>query len=206
MSDSKTYLSAGRVRQKQRTQEALLTAAASLVREGRDFSIPEVADLAKVGRTTAYRYFPSVEMLRVSAALWGITGLHEQDQNLFVDPNVSLVDRVDAAVKKSDQAVLKHRNAYRAMLRASLSGASEIYRPATRLDILTAALSPLDGKIPEADKTFILHALSLVLGIEPQVILEDVCRVPPRRAISVKRFVARAVCQLALKEFNLEKL
>ncbi|PYU89769.1 MAG: hypothetical protein DMG08_20310 [Acidobacteria bacterium] len=47
----------GRANRKARTRVALLHAATELVREGRQPSMPEAADLALI--STAYRYFPS---------------------------------------------------------------------------------------------------------------------------------------------------
>src|SRR5436190_7594594 len=60
-------LTSGRANQKARTYQALVEAAMSFVREGRDFSIADVADAARVGRTTAYSYFPTKETLFAQA-------------------------------------------------------------------------------------------------------------------------------------------
>src|SRR5258706_3667533 len=66
-------LDGGRVNQKLRTHLDLVECAAQFVREGKAFTVAEVADRAKVGRTTAYRYFPTVEALIAHASLHATT-------------------------------------------------------------------------------------------------------------------------------------
>src|SRR5436190_24245018 len=60
-------LTSGRANQKARTYQALVEAAMAFVREGRDFSIADVADADRVGRTTADSYFPTKEALFAQA-------------------------------------------------------------------------------------------------------------------------------------------
>src|SRR2546423_11278256 len=64
-----TDLTTGRVNQKARTYQALIEAAIMFVRAGQDFSVADVADAARVGRTTAYSYFPTKEALFAQAVL-----------------------------------------------------------------------------------------------------------------------------------------
>ena len=58
-----------RLAQKLRTRAALLDAARSLVADGIEPTIAEVADAAMVSRATAYRYFPTQEALLVEVPL-----------------------------------------------------------------------------------------------------------------------------------------
>src|SRR5690348_8698497 len=57
----------GRVAQKQRTRSELLRAARALAGAGRVPGVAEVADAAGISRTTAYRYFPTQEVLLAEA-------------------------------------------------------------------------------------------------------------------------------------------
>ena len=59
----------GRINQKRRTRAAILEAAKHLLREGQTPSVAEAADVARVSRATAYRYFPTQEYLLIEAAL-----------------------------------------------------------------------------------------------------------------------------------------
>ena len=175
----KTYLASGRVNQKLRTKESLLEAAASMIREGRSISIAEVADRAKIGRTTAYRYFPTSELLIANAALWKVTGRTERESIHLLKPSMTPLEKVDVVVVQSDQSTREHRNEYRAMLRASLdktSGNPE--RSGIRLNLLKDALGNLEGRLAPDILETVFCALSLTLGIEAQIVLEDVCRLP----------------------------
>src|SRR5579885_1316568 len=64
----------GRERQRHRTRRDLVAAAAALLREGRTPTVAEVAEAAQVSRATAYRYFPSQEMLLAEVALFAVGG------------------------------------------------------------------------------------------------------------------------------------
>lgn len=121
----KTYLSSGRINQKLRTKETLLDAAAQMIREGKPISISEVADRAKVGRTTAYGYFPTSELLVASAALWKVTGRTERETSHLFNPSMSPIEKLNVVVVQSDRSTREHRNEYRAMLRASLDLATQ---------------------------------------------------------------------------------
>ena len=63
-------LKIGRVNQKLRTRDTLVNVAAEFIRRGKDFSVADVADRARVSRPTAYRYFSTPELLRAQATLF----------------------------------------------------------------------------------------------------------------------------------------
>ncbi|MET0826166.1 MAG: TetR family transcriptional regulator, partial [Acidimicrobiales bacterium] len=62
-----SYESTGRTGQKQRTRDALVTAARGLVADGRTPTVEETAEAAGISRTTAYRYFSNQRSLLVAA-------------------------------------------------------------------------------------------------------------------------------------------
>ena len=53
----------GRESQKNRTRKALIEAARRLMGAGQHPTVPEAAEAAGISRATAYRYFPTQEML-----------------------------------------------------------------------------------------------------------------------------------------------
>src|SRR5215468_5230895 len=59
----------GRAAQKLRTRQALMDTAVELVKAGRRPSIAAVADQAGVSRATAYRYFPSQDLMLSEATI-----------------------------------------------------------------------------------------------------------------------------------------
>ena len=114
-------LAGGRTNQKLRTHIALVEAAAKLVRQGRNFTVAEAADLAKVGRTTAYRYFPSAETLIVHASLYAITEVEKQSIGVSLESTTSADERLRAVIEASDASIAGHDFLYRTMLRLSLN-------------------------------------------------------------------------------------
>jgi AcrR family transcriptional regulator len=188
-----------------RTKESLLEAAADMIREGKSISISEVADRARIGRTTAYRYFPTSELLIANAALWKVTGRTERESVHLLKPSMSPFEKLDVVVVQSDRSTREHRNEYRAMLRASLDQISgEPNRSGIRLDLLRDALGSLEGQLPPDVIQSLFSALSLTLGIEAQVVLEDVCRLAPNKAREVKRWAAQVLLKAAVTNKHTE--
>ena len=61
------YESTGRVNQKARTREALISATRDLLAQGVVPSMERAATAASISRTTAYRYFPTQRELLTAA-------------------------------------------------------------------------------------------------------------------------------------------
>src|SRR5258706_12227297 len=57
----------GRTAQKQRTRDALITAARELVAQGLTPTVEAASEAAAISRTTAYRYFPNQRALLAAA-------------------------------------------------------------------------------------------------------------------------------------------
>src|SRR5579872_4176513 len=72
--ESKQSRSKERVGQKNRTRKALLAAADALIRNGKPPTVTDVAEAAGISRATAYRYFPTQEMLWAEVALFSVGG------------------------------------------------------------------------------------------------------------------------------------
>lgn len=197
-------LTSGRVKQKLRTRDALVAAAIELVRQGRYFSVADVADAAGVGRTTAYRYFPTQEMLFAQAVLQFVGGADDRSMYHTFASETDPVARVDAVVTGSDASMSAHEGEYRAMLRLSLEQrpGSEDFprRQMQRLRWLEDALGGARPQLGAAAFSRLVAALSLCVGIEAQVVLRDICMLKPAAAREVKRWAARALLRAALDE------
>lgn len=197
----RTYLTSGRVNQKHRTREALLDAAAELIRDGRNISIGEVADIAKVGRTTAYRYFPNIDLLVAHAALWKVAGQEQSEFEARFERFETPFERVEAIVLESDRSTNEHKNEFRAMLRVSLEGAEdEGHRLRIRCFVLKKALEGLQEQLGKGAFERLVGALSLTVGVEAQIVLRDICRLSGNEARDVKLWAARAILKEALAE------
>jgi AcrR family transcriptional regulator len=198
-------LTGGRTNQKLRTHLALVEAAAQLVREGKTFTVAEAADRARVGRTTAYRYFPSVETLVVHASLYAVTEVEKQSIGAALESKTSADNRLRAVIEASDQSIADHEYLYRTMLRISLNAETseegELPRRSNvRKEVLDSAIGALRKQLGEKHYERLTAALSLFLGIEAAVVMRDVCMLPPEKARDVKVWGASLILEGALRE------
>ena len=195
-------LSTGRIGQKLRTRDALVNAAAEFLANGEEFSVADVADRARVGRATAYRYFPSHAELHAHAALWKLT-LLENKEFEHVFEKGSVFDLIDALVVESDKSTHAHEDEYRAVLRLSLEGneaRAVPVRSAFRRESVERALNKIEALLGREALERVSAALCLTIGIEAAVVMRDVCLVPAKRSRDIKRWAARAILQTALEE------
>jgi AcrR family transcriptional regulator len=198
-----TKTTGGRVNQKARTREALVDAAIALVGEGKEFSVPEVADLARVSRTTAYNYFPTVEALYRQAVL---TFVARQDLGFYqlFERSRDVEARVTSVVEMSDASVNAHEAQYRGLLGVSLESNDDDddlpRRPAYRPKWLSDALEPVREQLAPSAFEQLVTALSLTVGIEAHVTLRDVCGLSAAQARRTKVWAAQALLAAALGE------
>lgn len=197
-------LTSGRVQQKLRTRDALIAAAIELVRAGHYFSVADVADAAGVGRTTAYRYFPTQEMLFAQAVLQFVGGADDREMYRTFAADSAPEHRLDAVIIGSDDSMAAHESEYRAMLRLSLEqrpGNDDLpRRQMYRLRWLEDAISSLEPTIGTTAYRRLIAALSLCVGIESHVVLHDICMLKPAAAREVKRWAAQALLRTALAD------
>jgi len=198
----------GRENQKQRTRTALIDAAGQIARDGRSFSVAEVAEAAMVSTATAYRYFPNPESLWVEVAI-------RQSEYLDVpailrDAGDSAADRIDALIAAGADMQFGNEALWRALLRATLerwavqhqADASDPVpiRGDNRLAITEQALQPLAATLPPALLRRLTMALMLVYGIEATVTIRDACQLEPDEGKKVMRWAAQALIRTALAE------
>lgn len=185
-----------RVAQKLRTRRALLAAAAELVAEGRTPTVAEAADAATISRATAYRYFPSQEALLAEAPL------------LIDAPSVRSVFGHDAApTDAEDRVALVHNVLYEhirereaqfrlflrnTLLRSADPERSDVpLRPAFRLELLDAALEPLERELDADQLERLKTALAILIGTEAFIALRDVARLDYEEARATGEWAVR---------------
>lgn len=198
-------LTGGRTNQKLRTHVALVECAAQLVREGKTFTVAEVADRARIGRTTAYRYFPSVETLVVHATLFASTQVEKESIDAALESKDTSEDRLRSVVEASDITITDHDYLYRTMLRLSLNADNAgddalPQRRGARKEVLESAIGALRGQLGAKRYEKVIAALSLFIGIESSVVLRDVCLLSVEKAREVKIWGASAILSAALAE------
>jgi AcrR family transcriptional regulator len=188
----------GRERQKNRTRRALVTVAAELVREGRDPTVAEVAEAAEVSRATAYRYFPTQEMLLAEVALFAVGGplLPGEDETRDIAPS----EAVGRLVRGVATWAYENEQPLRTLLRLSLDSSAGVRRPGHRIDWITDALAPVRDQIDPEQYARLSTALTLLFGIDPVVVMSDIAGVPREQALDVLEWCARTLVEGALAQ------
>ena len=179
-------LESGRVNQKRRTREAVLDAARTLLDEGRVPSVGEAADAALVGRTTAYRYFPTQESLLLEASMDSVVDALD-DATAAEGPDTDdPAERVDRVLRTMHGRIAEHEAAFRAIIRLSLEKQARLEPGGTgevrllegrRLGWMQDAVPPAgDGLSPQV-RSDLVSALAMLAGTESFIALKDACRV-----------------------------
>jgi AcrR family transcriptional regulator len=194
------YESAGRVRQKQRTRQALVAAARELVAKGVTATVDEAAARASVSRTTAFRYFPNQRALLLAA--------HPEVEARTLLPEAPPEDpeaRLDLVIQSFLRLIVDTEQQQRTMLRLSLepdpNDRGELpLRQGRAIGWITEALAPLRTRMSEAKLRRLAVAIRSTAGIEPLVWLTDVAGLSREEAIEVMRGSAKALLRSALAD------
>jgi AcrR family transcriptional regulator len=167
----------GRVRQKERTRQAIADAARELVESGGEVTMPAVAAHAGVSEATAYRYFPDLVTLLRDAVQDTWPAVED-----LLGAELAGVEDVPERVARATRAfcvrTLRQERAVRVLVAASLTGASE-GRPAHRFEVIEYALAPVPAG-PEREE--LVHSLAVVISAESLFTLLDLCGLDPEAA------------------------
>jgi AcrR family transcriptional regulator len=188
-----------RHRQKNRTRKALLNAAAELMRQGREPTVAEVAEVGEVSRATAYRYFPTQESLLVEMRMFAHEGPLEMFDRVVLE-SVDPVERVGVLAREVSQWALQNETALRTLLRLSLDPETGVRRPGHRIRWIADALQPLQGKVDGATLDRLSSALTMLLGIDPIIPLRDFAGLPPTEASDVIVWAARILVRSVVED------
>lgn len=201
-----TYESFGRMNQKRRTRQALVMAAADLVQRGETPTVAQVAEAALMAKSTAYRYFPTQEMLLATAHLELAQGPGLAAVFAAANGPGSAEARLDAVVRADHTLVTAHEAAYRAFLRSTLAPRADDTprRPGNRLRYLAGALEPVRERLGEERLARLVVALAMGVGIESLIALQDIGGLSADEAREVKRWVAATLLRGSLDETRQE--
>lgn len=187
----------GRWKQRRRTRQDILAAAAELLKTGQKPSLEEIADAALVSRATAYRYFPNADALLVEAALEiDFPKIGDVLAGADDDP-VRRVEKVDAALHA---LIADNEVPMRLMIASALERGARGDLPVRqdrRTPMLTEALAPARASIKAADYDALIAALSLIVGPEAMIVFRDVLRLDAAEAARVRRWAIRALISAA---------
>lgn len=189
----------GRVAQKERTRAELLRAARELRAAGKVPGVADVADAARISRTTAYRYFPTQELLLAEAAADPlIEAMREAIAR--ADAHADVVDRVDAVFAELAPLMIRHEPELRTMLKIalerSLEEAHERHIPLLSAPWVVAwdrILEPLRRQVPPPKYALMVRSLGTLLSVETLNVLYDACDLDEHAAAAAVRAAARAM-------------
>jgi AcrR family transcriptional regulator len=204
--DSESKLNSGRINQKHRTRNALLEAAARLMREGHEPSIDQIADAAQVSRATAYRYFPTQLHLAGSAVLSANIESERRLEAALTTPDPA--ERLDMVVRAFHERFSSNEIAYRTLLRLMLQQPSPDsdtqeqprVRASRHIHWLQVALLPIQPQIGTVGFERLIAAVISATSMEAFVALRDVCLLDSVEAGKIMRWTAQALLQTALTE------
>jgi AcrR family transcriptional regulator len=187
-----------RINQKRRTRAALLQAARELLGEGTRPSFQQIADRAEISRATAYRYYSDLELLLQEAALDGIAMQVDRLRASSPDDDqVGPAERIERTVTRIIDMVLENETLFRIYLRGVVAGEDREPRGARRVRWLGEALG---DTLPPAAAERVVHAISLLTGIETVVVARDVLGLSAAGTRELVIWTARAILTTALSE------
>ena len=199
------YETDGRIHQKRRTRDALVTAARELVASGATLSIEAAAEAASISRATAYRYFPNQRALLVAA--------HPETGAISLlpdDPPDDAPSRLDLVIDAFTRSTVENEAQQRTMLRLSLEAdpaeRSELpLRQGRAIKWIEEALAPLREKMSEPEIHRLALAIRSATGIEAFAWLVDVAGLSRDDATELMRWTARALLRSALVDKQLRR-
>lgn len=199
-----TTTTTGRVNQKARTRAAIVDACRQLIASDQPVTMPEVARLALVSEPTAYRYFPDLYSLLITA----LEGMWPTPAEAFapVADSTDPVERVAFAAEYLARHVLKYQAAIRLMIAATI-GRPDLarVRPGIRLALIDYALDPLTdvwkGRTATV-RTRLKQDLSVVISAESVLTLVDLSQLSANGAVASIVRSATAITHAALQPTN----
>src|SRR5215469_8144598 len=190
----------GRAAQKLRTRQALMDTAVELVKAGRRPSVSAVADQAGVSRATAYRYFPSRELMLSEAMIRAAAGTAADTQSSAGTTTADPVETAAAVTRQAGQFSLDHEERLRTALRLSLDPQSGYERPGRRGRWIEEILAATGDRLDEPARARLSAALHLVLGIDPIIALTDIAGLDRAEALDVLEWVAATLVEAAINQ------
>jgi AcrR family transcriptional regulator len=199
----------GRVQQKQRTRQQILTAAAALISSGSRPTVTEAADAAEVSRRTAYRYFPSQEKLLTEATLNGVRPAIEEA--MAAAPTGDSIEDIEARlvmlVHTVQKLTLRNEALLRTMIHATVlektRGAPK--RGTRRLEWIELAVGGLQRRLKPAAYERLLTGLALCIGIEAFLVFRDIRGLSGPQATEASEWLALTVLRATLREGRHER-
>jgi AcrR family transcriptional regulator len=195
--------SRGRPAQKLRTRQALMDAAVELVQAGQHPTVSAVADRVGVSRATAYRYFPSQDLMLSEATIRATAdGAADAVPPAGAVPaTTGAADPAEVAAAITRQAgryALDHEDRLRTSLRLSLDPQSGYQRPGRRGRWVDEILASAGDRLDPAARARLSAALNLVLGVDAIIVLTDIAGLDRDQVLDVLEWAAVTLVRAAM--------
>jgi AcrR family transcriptional regulator len=194
--------------QKARTRAAIVRAAGALLRQGGKVGLDEIAEAAGVSRATAYRYFPGLDALLGEATVDLLMPQIEEvlGPDAPTDPfeRLALVDDTFERVIRDGEVPLRLTIAKVIERSVEHKPGDPPFRQNRRGPLIEQALAPLAPRLGKARVEMLVYALTMVIGTESFLALNDVAGLDPERAREVRRWTIDALVTAALKDACLD--
>lgn len=166
----------GRTAQKNRTRNAILDGARSLLAEGRQVTVAAAAEKHGISKATAYRYFSDPAVLVAEAGLDISVRTFEEVTRDATD----LREQLKAISLYFFDLAIDHEPEFRQFLAMTLSAwrpapaKPQATRGARRITMYEKALSEDHGGLADVDRGRLVRALATATGSEAMIALLDV--------------------------------
>jgi AcrR family transcriptional regulator len=163
------------VAQRRRTRRAIVEATMSLLAQGVDPSINEIAAAADVSRRTVYLHFPTLDQLILDATL----GMMNVDIDARLqdgasdDPHERLAALIDGLLANMEKSLPLGRR----LIRLTVDTPSDPGRPRRgyrRITWIEAAVEPARARLGARQFDDLVSSLAMVIGWEAFIVLSDV--------------------------------
>jgi AcrR family transcriptional regulator len=191
--------SPGRAAQRRRTRKAIVDATMSLLSQGVEPSVNDIAAAADVSRRTVYMHFPTLDQLMLDATI----GLMNVDVDATleragsVDPGERLRVLVDAMHKTMEESLPLGRRLIKLTVAASPPAEGEPRRGHRRIGWIEWAVQPLRESLTPRQFDDLVSMLAVVIGWEAFIVLTDVRALGPKAARNLTLRAALALLDAA---------
>ncbi|MEO8572008.1 MAG: helix-turn-helix domain-containing protein [Chloroflexota bacterium] len=196
MSSQISYVKGGRMRQKARTEAALMDAARHLMSQGVTPTVEDAATHAGVSRATAYRYFPDQRALLVAAY-----PIIETPSLLPENAPADVFERVRLVARGILDSIIANEVALRAQLRLSLEvSATRVELPlrkGRRIKWFEDALAPLRTELRPRSFRRLTLGLAAVVSLEVLIWLIDLAGLSRKAAVEQILWTAEQIVRSA---------
>jgi AcrR family transcriptional regulator len=201
----------GRFRQRRRTRNAIVAAAAELIAQGRTPSVNDIAEAADVSRRTVYLHFPTIEQLLLDATLGMLsqTAVDEAIDAADTGDDAGATERVAAMVRALSEMSTETLPLGRSLIRLTVEARPDAdaagdggapRRGFRRIGWIERAIEPLRSELDPEVFERLVSALAMVVGWEALIVLQDLRGLGQDEQLDTTLWAARSLVQAALDE------